>query len=81
MLDVIGVEVRANRTMPWQAGAFPSGAARVDEVINASLALLADDDEIPACAQVRFVFHARKSGAEPATDPRNWTVGLLSPSI
>ena len=76
----IGIEVRANRARPWQAGEFPPGAARLSEVINAALAMLTDD-EIPACAQVRFVFHAKTSVGGPAAHPRNWIVGLLFPSI
>lgn len=50
------VEVRAGRGSPWIAREFPLNGARLDEIINASLAALAcDDGSIPASAHVRFV--------------------------
>lgn len=50
------VEVRTGRGAPWISHPLPLNGARLDEVINASLASLAGDDgTIPASAHVRFV--------------------------
>ena len=62
MLAAITVQVRANRALPWIARAFPQGAVRLEEVVNASLATLAENDQIPLCTQVRFVFSMGNCG-------------------
>jgi len=51
------IEVRAGRTLPWIARELPLDCARVDELVNTSLAAVANaDGEIPASAHVRFAF-------------------------
>ena len=52
------IEVRAGRGAPWCSREFPLDGARLDEMINASLATLAQDGAIPAAAHVRFTFAA-----------------------
>ena len=53
---IFRIEVRAGRGSPWIARELPLGGARLDEVVNASLAALAaDDGVIPLSAHVRFV--------------------------
>ncbi|MGH7958835.1 MAG: hypothetical protein ACREH8_17760 [Opitutaceae bacterium] len=50
------IEVRAGRASPWIARELPLDGARLDEIINASLASLAiSDGAIPESAHVRFV--------------------------
>jgi len=56
------IQVRAGRTLPWLSRELPLDCARIDELLNASLAAVADaDGEIPASAHVRFAFTAVKS--------------------
>lgn len=50
------VQVRAHRGHDWLSYPFPLNGGRVDEVINNSLALLAENGEIPVAAHVRFTF-------------------------
>jgi hypothetical protein len=50
------VEVRAHRAAPWIECPLPLDSARLGEVVNSSLAVLADDGVIPAAAHVRFAF-------------------------
>ena len=50
------VEVRPMRGAPAVICDLPLDGARLDEVINSSLAALAQDGELPASAYVRFVF-------------------------
>jgi len=50
------IEVRAGRGAAWITQELPLNGARLDEVINASLAhLAAENGVIPASAHVRFV--------------------------
>jgi hypothetical protein len=50
------IEVRASRNAPWIARELPLDGARLDEIINASLAsLVTPDGTIPESAYVRFV--------------------------
>lgn len=59
--EALRIEVRTDRRAPWLPQALPLDVARMDELINASLALLASaEGEIPAAAHVRFSF-ARNS--------------------
>jgi hypothetical protein len=56
---VVRIEVRAARGTPWLTREFPLNGARLDEIINASLAPLASGDGvIPATAHIRFDFAA-----------------------
>ena len=51
------IEVRASRTLPWLSRELPLDCARVDELINSSLAAVANaEGEIPESAHVRFAF-------------------------
>lgn len=51
------IEVRASRTHPWITRELPLDSARLDELVNASLAAVADaDGVIPETAHVRFAF-------------------------
>jgi len=50
------VEVRSHRGEAALLRELPRDGARLDEIVNSSLACLAQDGEIPAGAQVRFVF-------------------------
>ncbi len=53
------IEVRAGRALPWLSRELPLDCARVDELVNSSLAALANaDGEIPASAHMRFAFAA-----------------------
>ena len=53
------IEVRAARGAPWLARELPLDGARLDEIINSSLAPLASaDGVIPAAGHVRFTFAA-----------------------
>jgi hypothetical protein len=56
MSRFLRVEVRAHRAAPWLARALPLDGARLDEVINAALAAVADEGGIPATAHARFAF-------------------------
>ena len=53
------IEARAHRGAPGIARNFPLDGARLDEVVNSSLACLACNGELPALAQVKFVFTNR----------------------
>lgn len=53
------IEVCAHRGAPVVARDFPLDGARLDEVVNSSLACLARGGELPALAQVKFVFARR----------------------
>ncbi len=53
------IEVCAHRGAPVVARELPLDGARLDEVVNSSLACLARDGAIPELAQVKFVFAAR----------------------
>lgn len=54
---VLRIEVRASRTQPWITRELPLNSARLDELVNASLAAVADaDGVIPESAHVRFAF-------------------------
>lgn len=53
------IEVRAHRGAPVLSQSFPLDGARLDEVVNSSLACLARDGELPALARVNFVFATR----------------------
>ncbi len=53
------IEVRAYRGAPVHSQSFPLDGARLDEVVNSSLACLARDGELPALARVNFVFAHR----------------------
>jgi hypothetical protein len=53
------IEARAHRGAPVIARDFPLDGARLDEVVNSSLACLACNGELPALAQVKFVFAHR----------------------
>ncbi|MES2693900.1 MAG: hypothetical protein V4773_10540, partial [Verrucomicrobiota bacterium] len=56
------IEVRAGRGAPWLTRQLPLDGARLDEIVNCSLALLADSDGvIPSTAHVRFAFAATSS--------------------
>lgn len=52
------VQVRASRQTPWITREFPLDGARLDEVINSSLATLAQNEDatVPVTAHVRFRF-------------------------
>lgn len=50
------IEVRSYRGAPVTLRELSRDCARVDEIVNSSLASLAVDGEIPASAYVRFVF-------------------------
>lgn len=50
------VEVRSRRGEAALLRELPRDGARLDEIVNSSLACLAQDGEIPAGAHVRFVF-------------------------
>ena len=50
------IEVRAHRGAAALVRDFPLDGGRLDEVVNSSLAAVADDGELPAAAYVRFVF-------------------------
>ncbi len=51
------IEVRASRNLPWITRELPLDGARLDELVNASLAALASPDgAIPESAHVRFTF-------------------------
>ncbi len=50
------VEVRSRRGEATLLRGLPRDGARLDEIVNASLACLAQDGEIPAGAHVRFIF-------------------------
>jgi hypothetical protein len=53
---MIHIEVRAVRGSPWGARPLPLDGARLDEVVNAALASLANDNGvIPSSAYARFV--------------------------
>jgi len=52
------VEVRAMRGAPAITSELPLDGGRLEQVVNSSLASLAHDGELPASAQVRFVFAA-----------------------
>lgn len=53
------IEVRASRAAPWLTRALPRDGARLDEIVNSALAILATDNgEIPVAAHVRFAFAA-----------------------
>lgn len=60
------VEVRAHRAAAWIARPLPLNGGRVDEVINAALAVLATSESIPAAAHARFIFSASVAAASPA---------------
>lgn len=49
-------EVRSHRGEAALLRELPRDGARLDEIVNSSLACLAQDGEIPAGAHVRFVF-------------------------
>lgn len=53
------IEARAHRGAPVIACDFPLDGARLDEVVNSSLACLANDGELPALARVKFIFANR----------------------
>ncbi len=54
---VVRVEVRASRNLPWITRELPLNGARLDEVVNASLAAVASvEGTIPESAHVRFTF-------------------------
>jgi hypothetical protein len=55
---VLRIEVRAQRGAPWLAREFPLDGGRLDEIVNAALASLAEGDVIPAAAHARFAFVA-----------------------
>lgn len=63
---IIRVQVRAHRGEAWQVHELPFDFARVDELVHGALASLAVRDEIPACAQVRFVFATDAAAPSPA---------------
>jgi hypothetical protein len=50
------IEVRSARGETALIRELPLDGARLDEIVNSSLACLADGDDIPAGAHVRFVF-------------------------
>lgn len=50
------VEIRSCRGEAALLRELPRDGARLDEIVNSSLACLAQDGEIPAGAHVRFVF-------------------------
>jgi hypothetical protein len=53
----IVAQVRAGRAAPWRTRELPLDAARLDEIVNASVAAVAAEDAAPHVdAQVRFVF-------------------------
>jgi len=53
------IEVRGSRTLPWLSRELPLDCARIDELLNSSLATVANaDGEIPTSAHVRFAFAA-----------------------
>jgi len=49
------IEVRAHRGAPAVIRELPLDGARVDEVVNSTLAALAENGELPAAAFVRFI--------------------------
>ncbi len=53
------IEARTHRGAPAVVRDFPLDGARLDEVVNSSLACLARNGELPALAQVKFVFAHR----------------------
>jgi hypothetical protein len=55
---VLRIQVRAGRGMPWITNELPLDGARLDEVVNAALALLAQEGVIPVAAHARFAFSA-----------------------
>ncbi len=50
------IEVRSRRGETALVRALPRDGARLDEIVNSSLACLAQDGEIPPGAHVRFIF-------------------------
>lgn len=50
------IEVRACRHSAWIAQELPLDGGRLDEIVNSSLAVLAEDGVIPAAAHLRFIF-------------------------
>lgn len=53
---MLRIEVRTGRGAPWVPHQLPLNGARLDEIINTSLATLAGGDgTIPASAHIRFV--------------------------
>lgn len=50
------IEVRARRGAPWLTQELPLDGGRLDEIVNSSLAVLAEEGVIPAAAHLRFVF-------------------------
>lgn len=52
------IEVRIHRGATAQVRDFPLDGGRLDEVVNSSLAAVADNGELPVAAYVRFVFAA-----------------------
>lgn len=51
------IEVRAHRNTPWITRELPLDGARLDELVNGSLAAVASPDgAIPESAHVRFTF-------------------------
>jgi hypothetical protein len=52
------IEVRARRGAPWLVRELPLDGGRLDEIVNSSLAALAEDGVIPAAAHLRFMFAA-----------------------
>jgi hypothetical protein len=50
------IEVRAHRGADVLVRDFPLDGGRLDEVVNSALAAVAQQDELPAGANVRFVF-------------------------
>lgn len=51
------IEVRASRHLPWITRELPLDGARLDELVNSSLAAIATaDGAIPESAHVRFTF-------------------------
>lgn len=60
----IVAQVRPDRTSPWMTRELPLDAARLDELVNSSLATL--ELEHAALPQVRFAFRAGVPVAAPA---------------
>lgn len=50
------IQIRAVRGQAWLTRELPLDGARLDEVVNGSLAALSTDGSIPSGAHVRFVF-------------------------
>ncbi len=55
------IEVRAHRGAAVTVCDFPLDGARLDEVVNSSLAAVAENGDLPASAYVRFVFAGAQS--------------------